>query len=541
MVSRGEGSYGILFTYVMILDVGMLILAYYRKWNIINIIAYVFTVILFGSWLAAKFDSGSPGMIAGAMIFATLFYFIFFAMNLVNNLKAGRKFQALEISLLLSNTFLYYAAGMIILNNELTGDFKGLFTACVGIFNFAFAYTLYKRSNVDRNLVFLLIGLVLTFISLAAPVQLEGNYITLFWSAETVLLLWLSQQSGIKLMKLASVIVMTLMMISLLMDWEMIYFNEPIGTTLNIIFNRAYITGVFALGSIIFTIRLLKNELTEYLQEIKAYKWILMIGAVVVLYFSQLFELRYHVIRLVDLEATQNIILGIYNLTFLAGLSFAGSRIAMPKDLKTAFTGWGILGMFLYLFFYHSQVIIARNEFLFGNSSSGFLLHYILIAVLIGVAVMSLQQFRKLDDFNEKTGNAYSWLFVFFFVFVASAELDHSVLLTVGAAPENISSVLTQNHKIGFPILWGLSSFLLIFIGLRTKRRNLRIISLSLMLITLLKLFLLDIRGISEGGKIAAFISLGVLLLIVSFMYQRLKKILLVDEGESTEQNKPTL
>jgi uncharacterized membrane protein len=61
------------------------------------------------------------------------------------------------------------------------------------------------------------------------------------------------------------------------------------------------------------------------------------------------------------------------------------------------------------------------------------------------------------------------------------------------------------------------------------------------MLITLLKLFLLDIRGISEGGKIAAFISLGVLLLIVSFMYQRLKKILLVDEGESTEQNKPTL
>jgi hypothetical protein len=39
-----------------------------------------------------------------------------------------------------------------------------------------------------------------------------------------------------------------------------------------------------------------------------------------------------------------------------------------------------------------------------------------------------------------------------------------------------------------------------------------------------------DIRGISEGGKIAAFISLGVLLLVVSFMYQRLKKLLLVDE-----------
>ena len=64
----------------------------------------------------------------------------------------------------------------------------------LGVFNFAFAYLLYRNARVDKNLVFLLIGLVLTFISLAAPIQLHGNYITLFWAAETVLLLWLSAQ-----------------------------------------------------------------------------------------------------------------------------------------------------------------------------------------------------------------------------------------------------------------------------------------------------------------------------------------------------------
>ncbi|MBI3483088.1 MAG: DUF2339 domain-containing protein, partial [Bacteroidetes bacterium] len=78
--------------------------------------------------------------------------------------------------------------------------------------------------------------------------------------------------------------------------------------------------------------------------------------------------------------------------------------------------------------------------------------------------------------------------------------------------------------------LWGLSSFILIAVGLKKKNKTLRIISLTMFLITLLKLFLIDIRGISEGGKIAAFISLGILLLIVSFMYQRLKKLLLADE-----------
>jgi uncharacterized membrane protein len=45
----------------------------------------------------------------------------------------------------------------------------------------------------------------------------------------------------------------------------------------------------------------------------------------------------------------------------------------------------------------------------------------------------------------------------------------------------------------------------------------------------LVKLFLFDIKNIPITGKIAAFFCLGVLLLVVSFMYQRLKKILIDD------------
>ena len=97
---------------------------------------------------------------------------------------------------------------------------------------------LYKNQKADRNLVFLLIGLVLTFLSLAAPVQLEGNYITLFWGAEGVLLLWLSQKSGIQLMRLASVIVNVLMVISLVMDWYNLYFLSQ-SANYSIILNKA--------------------------------------------------------------------------------------------------------------------------------------------------------------------------------------------------------------------------------------------------------------------------------------------------------------
>ena len=60
--------------------------------------------------------------------------------------------------------------------------------------------------------------------------------------------------------------------------------------------------------------------------------------------------------------------------------------------------------------------------------------------------------------------------------------------------------------------------------------------ALTLFTVTLVKLFTYDIRGISEGGKIAAFISLGVLLLVISFMYQNIKRIILADEAATPEK-----
>jgi uncharacterized membrane protein len=54
--------------------------------------------------------------------------------------------------------------------------------------------------------------------------------------------------------------------------------------------------------------------------------------------------------------------------------------------------------------------------------------------------------------------------------------------------------------------------------------------------LVVIKLFVYDISNISEAGRIAAFVLLGVLLLLVSFMYQRLKKLITID-GDNNEKN----
>jgi uncharacterized membrane protein len=543
MVSTGEGNYVVLFTYVMILDVGMLVLAYYKRWSLVNIVSYAFTLILFGSWLGTKFESWNGSMVQGALLFATLFYLIFFAMNIVNNIRENTKFKALEITLLLSNTFFYYTVGMVILSGEANEMFKGLFTAALGVFNFIFAYLLFRNQRVDRNLIFMLIGLVLTFISLAAPIQLEGNYITLFWAAEAVLLLWLSQKSGITLMKVASVIVTLLMLISLVMDWRILYSDySSDAVPMNIILNKAYITGIISTLSLALSLYLIRFE-KDFKEYVGPYKIALILCGLGVLYGSQFLELQYQLNNYFDDNATIVTLIGTYNMLYAAGLLLVIPRI-IPNDYKEEAASFlGVVCMFAFLVFYHGYFIDARDHAAIYHSTSftGFAFHYIFIALLLFIAFVSLRNFQKLEDFNRQTFNAYSWLYVFFFVFVASAELDHIVVLLGASDFESLMHVLNQNHKIGFPILWGIASFILIAIGLKTKKKHLRIISLTLLLITLLKLFLVDIRGISEGGKIAAFISLGVLLLVVSFMYQRLKRLLLADEPEVKTENNDSL
>jgi uncharacterized membrane protein len=539
MVSTGEGNYIVLFTYMLILNGGMLVLAYHKKWKIINIICYAFTIIIYGGWLSDRFDGTNSSMVQGALIFATLFYLVFFAMNIINNIRQRAKFEATEIFMLLSNTFLFYSAGMVILNNEIGNDFRGLFTATLGIFNFVFAYLLYKNARADRNLVFMLIGLVLTFISLAAPIQLEGNYITLFWAAEAVLLLWLSQKSGIVLMKIASVIVTALMAISLMMDWKQIYIENAEQISLNIIFNKGYITSLVSIASLVFVGILLGNEQENKYFRPADYRTIITVCTVVFVYTAHLLELRHHIGSFVEHYDAQTVIIGCYNMFFILLIMMAEERLTVPDQVKSIFPLWGVVSMAAYAFFYHEQVIDSRNDYLNGTSgATGFMAHYVLVGLLIANVVFSLNKLNARTALTEALSNVHWWLYVIFFLFIASAELDHTVLITAYNDQETFDHILRQNHKIGFPILWGIAAFLLIAIGLKRKIKMLRIISLALLLTTLLKLFIFDLKGISEGGKIAAFISLGILLLVVSFMYQRLKKILLEDSASQNETEK---
>ncbi len=532
MVSTGEGNYKVLFTYVLILNIGMLVLSYFKRWNIVNVISFVFTILLFGGWLVKIFSSEvEPRPYAGALLFATVFYLVFFLMNIINNIRENKTFLAFELTILIANTFLYYSAGMLILKSIQEGMYQGLFTVIIAVFNFVFAYVLFKNKKVDNNLVYLLIGLVLTFVTLSAPIQLKGNYITLFWAAESLLLLWLSQKSGIRIMKLGSVLITTLMMISLIMDWNNVYMKT--GDVISIIFNKAFVTSLVVLASISGSIFLMRNEGEKLLGELdkKSYAVLLELLFIFVSYTGGILEVHHQFMHRLGLGENMRdvvpIYTGCYNLVYVLMISVY-IHYKKIKWLEIFPVGFCVLLSMAYLLYYNGIVVSVRDSYLLFDTVYGkhYFFHYLNVVLLVFILLNALRIVNKNYPKTANEYNVFLWFSCFIAVFLASVELENMVLVSAFEKGTDLYSLKHQNYKVGFPILWGVCSFALMALGMKMKIKMLRIISLTLFAIALVKMFVFDIREMSEGGKIAAFISLGVLLLIISFMYQKLKKIL---------------
>ena len=537
LLSTGSGNYIVLFSYVLILISGMLILAYFKKWVIVNIVSYIFTVLLFGIWLVTKTLGVKDAPYLGTLAFATIYYFVFFLMNIVNNIKENQKFKPLDISILLSNTALYFSAGMCILNYIQNGAFQGLFTGFIAFFNLIFAYTLYKKKNVDTNLLFFLIGIVLTFISLAAPIQLKGNYITMFWALESVLLLWLYQKSDIKIFKTSTLLVTVLMIVSLLIDWTNNYNNATIEY---VFINKTFITGAISLLALLVTNKLLKKEEGLILLNfaVEHYQNLIKILAIGVSYLLGLLEIFHQLETRFHIHEITELFTGIYNYAFISILTYYLIKL-FRKEHQFIFVILTVITFLSYLF--HYQIIIRqiRTAYLHAeNINVGvYLSHYILIALLVSIFVQMLKVIIAENNKKSEVFTVSMWIFCGIMVIFSSIELDHLILTLTFNPKSNIYEIISSNHKIGYPILWGISSFIMMIIGMKQKIKSLRIISLTLFAVTLLKLFIFDIRNMSEGGKIGAFISLGLILLVISFLYQKLKKIVTEDDVQETENN----
>ena len=528
MVSTGHANYNALFVYLLILNAGLLIIAYYKAWRILNISAFSLTVIIIAGVIYAIPENGY--MLC--FIYSSVFYLLFFAINIANNLRENKRFVAADFSILLTNTALYFSAGLFLLTSMQHEELRGAFCAALALVNLALSFTLFRNKKVDKNVLYLLIGITLTFISLAAPIQLDGNHITLFWASECVILYWLYLKSEIKLTKLASILIWCAMIISLLMDWENLYTTSNIYP---ILANRGFITSFYtAICSYILFVLVKKDDQHEAVNGVSVPKNVFLITSVILFFFSGFLEVNHQFVTRYPDGSLYMLYVTLYIAVFVYAFNYLSTKV------KTIGVKWqwraGILALSIlvylasiYSFYSVQEEILMLHKII----SSHFIAHWAGALVMIATFYVLI----KLLERNLKHELALiTWIICGALVLFLSFEVSLICNMIFYSTYNSLAQIQTVYIKTGLPILWGVLSFVLMQLGMKRKIRILRIVSLSLFTITLAKLFLFDIKNIPAAGKIAAFFCLGILLLSISFMYQKVKHIIIEDETKPKEE-----
>jgi uncharacterized membrane protein len=239
------------------------------------------------------------------------------------------------------------------------------------------------------------------------------------------------------------------------------------------------------------------------------------------------------------------IVAGAYHFLYFLLLNLAVSKWENRKAGAVLFVFNYINAVaFVVIFAALPYVDFKDNMLQMDRSYVGFTAHYVSLICFVATILFMRSWLRKGEN-PEKMGTLNTVFVSIAIVYVSSLELIlHVSQLVIGGVKnitdqEVVAKMLeleaAERHivKIGFPILWGLLAFAFLFIGMKKQNKALRIMSLILIGVILLKLFTFDIKDASEAGKIVAFIILGVVLLIISFMYQKIKKLIIDDKPET--------
>ncbi len=187
LMSTGDGSHVMLFSYYALLNAGILGIAWFKSWRELNLIGFIFTFAIGTLWGSTGYQ---PEYFRSTEPFLVLF-FVFYV--LISVLFAHR--QPVNLRGFIDGP-LVFGLPLIVsgLQYFLVKDFHyGMaFSAlALGIFYLTLATTLWRRLVLSMHLLceaFLALGVV--FGSLAIPLALDGHWSASIWALEGAGMVW---------------------------------------------------------------------------------------------------------------------------------------------------------------------------------------------------------------------------------------------------------------------------------------------------------------------------------------------------------------
>ncbi|MCW5514748.1 DUF2339 domain-containing protein [Muriicola sp. Z0-33] len=547
LLSETRGDVSILFSYMAIINCGILFIAFKKYWKPLNVVSFGITWLVFLSWYAFSYQSNEDFWLA--VIFSALFFVIFYLTFLAYKIFKKEDFKMLDVFLLLANSFVFYGIGYSVIDATVDGHaYLGGYTLLNAVLHLLVSLLIYKQKLADKNIFFFVTGLVLVFLTLAIPVQLDGNWVTLLWVAEATLLFWIGRTKNTPRYEKIGYVLMLLAFFSITQDWSQTLNYNDINAT-----SKGFtpILNIDFLSALIFAALFAYINLLHYstkhnspwvgrkeIMNLVSYgvSGILLVvvfatfGIEISLYFDHLYadsmtnaaieDGSYSgTLYNSDLKYFKIVWLINYLLLFVSALSFVNILKFKCRSLNYVSIALNILALFSFLTLGLLALSELRESYLSQELSSyyeigGFHIGIRYISyVFVAVVLTACYKYIKQGFLNSSSSLVFDIGLHISIAWIISSELINWL---------DLSGSL-DSYKLGLTILWGVYALALIVLGIWKKKKHLRVGAIILFSVTLAKLFFYDISHLSTLSKTIVLVALGVLLLIVSFLYNKFK------------------
>lgn len=515
MISTGQSNYPFLFTYLTVLNIGMLIIVFLKNWKSVGWVAFLFTNIYLFYWTAEKTELLS-------VYFYIITYIIFYAFALQNYIKKGI-LPSYDILMLVLTNFTSII-GLVYIFNTLQYEPVIVFPIGFALVNLFLLFKEYSKKNFGVNYS-VFAGISISLITVAIALQFKTHLITSVWAIEATLLLFIWKKTNLNIFKICFYILFPLVIIAQIMTWAKYVDAKNLAIIFNPVFLTSFVTVITTFTNLILLRKLpdTNKKNTDFFENVFT------IVSYGIIYVALLLEIMYHIS-----DKTWIVIFSIamlYSLYYIFCILLFRRKLDIHSILET-----GLLYLFLLLIIFNTLISGSGiiSNFLMGKLHLSFYgMHLLYWIPFIYILVKILP---KSDFFTIVLSY---WVVALAFITAVSAELYHIYLIINANGISEVAKLGKHFRILYLPIIWAVLASILIYRGLKTNTTEYTKIGFVLIAFMILKLYTYDVWEMDNVSRIVAFIILGIILLLSSFLFQRLKNII-KNMVENKEENNET-
>lgn len=191
LLSTGVNRELALFSYLLVLDLGILALVIFKPWRRLLWLGFAGTLVLYIAWYLEFYNRGQ---ITATLTFATLFFAVF-AIAPLFMLRQEQGAGGMPLALAFLNAAAYFLQSYAMISEISTAEMAWFSLALAAVY---LALNRFRPRSfepaAEHNLRLMHLALAIGLITVAIPIRLEEHWITIGWLVESAVLLWIGHR-----------------------------------------------------------------------------------------------------------------------------------------------------------------------------------------------------------------------------------------------------------------------------------------------------------------------------------------------------------